>query len=306
MKYGVMVGEGSGAAPDLSALVERSQRVERLGLDTAWIGNITLDAVTAAAVAGSATQRIEIGTSVTPIPTRHPAAMLQQAETAQMACGGRFTLGLGLAHRFRVEGSWGLPYDRPARRMRAYLEALGPALAGEDCACSNEYFNVKLQPNRLAPKTGILIAALGPVMLELAGELAGGTITWATGPKTLADHVLPNIRKQNANPRIVAGFPILLTGNQEKAAETAARLFGMYSRAPSYKAMIEREGVASVDALALIGSEQDLTRRLTELESIGVTDFCGFLFETEPGEMDRTMQFLGSQRTHRVEGRSEA
>ena len=296
MKYGVMVGEGSGAAPDLNALVERSRLAERVGLDTAWIGNIALDAVTAAAVAGSATQRIEIGTSVTPIPTRHPAAMLQQAETAQMACNGRFTLGLGLAHRFRVEGYWGLSYDRPARRMRAYLEALVPALAGEDCTCNNEYFNVKLQPNRLAPKTDVLIAALGPVMLELASELAGGTITWATGPKTLADHVLPIIKKKNASPRVVAGFPVLLTGNYEKAAERASRLFGMYSRAPSYKAMIEREGVASVDALALIGNEQDITGRLEELESIGVTDFCGFPFETEPGEIERTMQFLGSQK----------
>ena len=295
MKYGVMVGEGSGAAPDLSALVKRAQLAERLGLDTAWIGNMAIDAVTAAAVVGPATNHIEIGTSVTPIPPRHPVALQQQAETAQMACGGRFTLGLGVGHRFRVEGIWGLSYERPARQMRAYLEALAPALAGEECTCTNEYFNVKLQPNRLAAKTDILIAALGPVMLELAGELADGTITWATGPKTLENHVLPNLRKKHPNPRIVAGFPILLTGNHEKAAEAASRLFGLYGRVPSYKAMIEREGVESVDALALIGSEQDLTRRLAELESIGVTDFCGFPFETEPGEIDRTMEFLGSR-----------
>ncbi len=295
VKYGVMVGEGSGAAPELNALVKRAKFAERVGLDTAWIGNIAIDATTAAAVVGAATNTIEIGTSVTPIHTHHPAAMLQQAETTQMACDGRFTLGLGVGHKFRVEGIWGLSYDRPASRMRAYLEALVPALAGENITCNNEFFNVTLQANPEAPQTNVLIAALGPVMLELAGELTGGTITWATGPNTLRAHVLPNLKRKHANPRIVAGFPVLLTANHAQAKEAASRLFGMYGRVPSYKAMIEREGVESVDRLALIGNEQDLAKRLDEIASIGVTDFCGFLFETESGEIERTLQFLASR-----------
>ncbi len=295
MKYGVMIGEGSGAAPDLDALVERAQLAERAGLDSAWIGNIVLDALTAAAVAGSATETIEIGTFVTPIPNRHPATVVQQAETAQMACNGRFTLGLGSAHRFRVEQIWGLTYDRPAARMRAYLESVVPVLQGEKVVSSTDYHQVKLVPNPLAPNTQVLIAALGPIMLELAGELATGTVTWAAGPKTLAEHVLPTIKRFSSDARVVAGFPIAVTANKEAAWNRAERLFGPYSKAPSYKAMLEREGVASLEQLSLIGTEQEVSARLKALEDIGVTDFCGYPFATEPGEIDRTIEFLGSK-----------
>ncbi len=294
MKYGVMVGEGSGAKPELGGLVERARLAEASGLDSAWVANISIDAILASAVAGRVTERIEIGSAVTPIPIRHPAAMQQAAETAQQACDGRFVLGVGMAHKFLVKGGWGLSYDRPAAQMRAYLEALAPVLSGEAVTCENEFFNVKLQPNPLAPRTEVLVAALGPIMLELAGELAAGTITWATGSRTLAEHIVPTINKTHSSPRVVAGFPVSITNNVEAGKAKAARLFAGYARIPSYRAMLEREGIAGVEELAMIGSEKEVAQRITKLESIGVTDFCGFPFETEPGEVDRTIRFLGS------------
>ena len=294
MKYGLMVGEGSGTAPDLNPLVARAKLAEESGVDTAWCANVSLDAITSAAVVGAATSRIEVGTAVTPMPVRHPVVMQQQAETAQLACHGRFTLGIGLAHRFLVERGWGLSYDRPAAQMKADLEALVPVLAGEKVACENDYFNVKLQPNSLAPKTEVLVAALGPMMLKLAGELSAGTITWATGPKAIADHIVPTISLTHATPRVVAGFPVALTSNIEEAREKAASLFAMYTQLPSYKAMLDREGIEGVQDLAIIGDEKAIKDQIDGLEEIGVTDFCGFLFETEVGEIDRTIRFLGS------------
>ena len=108
MRIGMMVGEGSGAAPELTGLVERGKEAEAAGLDSAWIANIQLDGMTAAAVLGVATSHIEIGTAVMPTYTRHPAAMAQQAGSTQLACDGRFTLGIGLAHKFMVENAWGI------------------------------------------------------------------------------------------------------------------------------------------------------------------------------------------------------
>ena len=131
MRIGMMVGEGSGATPDITGLCERGRLAEAAGLDTAWIANIQLDAMTGAAALASSTDRIEIGTAVVPTFTRHPVAMLQQAASTQLVCDGRFTLGVGLAHKFMVEDMWGLSYDKPAKHMRSYLEVLAPGLKGE-------------------------------------------------------------------------------------------------------------------------------------------------------------------------------
>ena len=146
MRIGIMVGEGSGAAPELAGLLERGRAAEAAGLDTAWIANIGLDALTASAVLGNATQRIEIGTAVVPIYTRHPAAMIQQTASTQQACQGRFALGIGLAHRFMVEDMWGLSYAHPAAAMRDYLEVLGPQLRGEPVQRTSGAYPVRLAP----------------------------------------------------------------------------------------------------------------------------------------------------------------
>ncbi len=297
MRMGLMVGEGSGAAPEIKGLMERGQMVERLGLDTAWIANIGLDAMTASAVLGAATKNIEIGTAVVPTFTRHPQAMAQQAASTQLACDGRFTLGVGLAHKFAVEDMWGMSYDKPALQMRTYLDILEPALQGQPVKCQNENYNVNLNPMPEGTQTSVLVAALGPLMLKLAGKMAGGTITWATGNKTLEDHIIPTITSAAADagrpsPRIVAGFPVILTTNRNEARTLAAELFAIYAQIPSYRAMLDREGASGVEDLALIGDEHELREAITRLESIGVTDLCAFPFETTPGEIEATAEFL--------------
>lgn len=299
MRIGMMVGEGSGSAPDLASLVSRGQMIEAAKLDTAWIANIGLDGMTAAAVLGQVTHNIEIGTAVVPTFTRHPVAMLAQATTTQQACAGRFTLGVGLAHKFFVEDMWGLSYQQPAKQMRAYLEILSPGLRGEAVAHSNEFFKVNLPAVTMPSNPQLLVAALGPMMLRIAGEHAAGTITWATGIKTIAEHIVPTISTAansfgRAQPRVVAGLPVLLTNNIAAARDLAATIFSFYAQVPSYRAMLDREGVSGIEDLALIGDERLLAGKIAQLESAGVTDLCVFPFETCPGEIERTVQFLGS------------
>ena len=296
MKVGLMVGEGSGAAPELKGLVERGQMAEHFGFDTAWIANITLDGMTAAAALGGATSQIEIGTAVVPTFTRHPVAMAQQSASTQMACEGRFTLGIGLAHKFMVEDMWGLSYDKPAQQMRAYLEILEPALRGVAVTHRNENYDVKLMAMPDGTDTSVLVAALGPLMLQIAGRLSGGTITMATGLKTLETHIVPTItagaeEAGRPPPRIVAGFPVLLTANKAEAHDLITRVFKVYAGVPSYRAMLDREGVSGVEDVALVGEEVELNAQLERLESIGVTDLLVMPFETSPGEMERTIEF---------------
>jgi len=297
MRIGMMVGEGSGAAPDLAALLQRGLAAEVDGMDTAWIANIGLDALTAAAVLGNATQRIEIGTAVVPIYTRHPAAMIQQTASTQQACSGRFTLGIGLAHQFMVEQMWGLSYAKPARAMRDYLQVLGPQLQGQPLQRDEDPFPVRLEPPACEHATSVLVAALGPAMLRLTGELADGTITWATGIRTLEQHIVPRIGEAarlagKPDPRIVAGVPVVLTQKVDEARAAAAQAFKVYAQIPSYRAMLDREGANGVEDLAIIGDEQTVRAEIERLESVGVTDLCAFPFEVEAGEATRTRQFL--------------
>lgn len=301
MRIGMMVGEGSGAAPELNGLVERGRAAEAAGMNTAWIANIALDGMTAATTLGGATDRIEIGTAVMPTFTRHPVAMAQQAASTQLACDGRFTLGIGLAHKFMVENAWGLSYDKPARHMRAYLEILGPLLRGETVERSDDHYRVNLQPPPGDKSTSILVAALGPTMLRLTGELADGTITWATGLKTLTDHIVPGLaegaaRANRPAPRVVAGFPVMLTRKPDEARALAAKTFAVYAQIPSYRAMLDREGAKGVEDLAIVGDENLLRTELGRLESAGVTDLCAFPFEVDEGDMARTIEFLDSVR----------
>ncbi len=302
MRIGMMVGEGSGAAPELKGLIERGRAAEEIGLDNARIANIHLDGMTAAAALGVNTKRIEIGTAVMPTFTRHPAAMVQQTLSTQLACEGRFTLGIGLAHKFMVENAWGLSYDKPARHMRSYLQIIAPVLRGEPVQHADEHYTVNLQPSPIGEKTSILVAALGPAMLRLAGELADGTITWATGLKTLDQHVLPGLeeganRVGKSRPRVVAGFPVMLTNKPDEARALAAETFAVYAQIPSYRAMLDREGAKCVEDLALVGDETLIRTEMNSLESAGVTDLCYFPFELQPGDMKRTMDFLASLRS---------
>lgn len=302
MRLGAMIGEGSGSTPGLGGLVTRARELEARGLHTAWLAHIfSLDAVAALAVVGRETRRIELGTAVVPTYPRHPVALAQQALTAQAASGGRFVLGIGLSHQVVIEGLLGLSYSRRASHMREYLEVLGPLLRGDRCDFDGEEYrvHVALRVPDAAP-VPVLVAALGPKMLELAARLAAGTITWMTGPRTLAGHTVPAIRAAARAagapaPRIVAGLPVALVRDAAAARAKAAETFVVYGQLPSYRAMLDREGAAGPADVAIVGGEGELEAGLRRLEEAGVTDLCASPFEAEPGAGERTLDWLASR-----------
>ncbi len=306
MRIGAMAAEGTGdppvpgmdGPPGLDEIVENVRRFEALGLDTAWIANIEIDAVTASAVAGAATSRIEIATGVTPTPMRHPFALAQQAATAQASCGGRFTLGIGLCHQGMVENLMGLSYARPARQMKEYLEIVGPMLRGEPMNYQGEIYTTRWRGLSHAPPTEIIVAAMGPIMLGHAGRLARGTFVWATGPNTLADYVIPTIKAaaQDAGrpePRVAAGFPISVTDDATTGHEAAARTFAHYKDIPSYRGMLDREGRPGVEDLAVTGDESAVATQLERIRDTGVTDLVAFVYDTDESSRARTEALLG-------------
>ena len=259
------------------------------------------DAISALSIAGRETRRIELATGVTPTPPRHPFAIAQQALTAQAACNGRFVLGIGLSHKIVIENMLGLSYDKPAKQMREYLEVLMPLAQGKPAAFRGDLYRVNgaLQVADGTP-VPVVVAALGPKMLEVAGRLADGTATWMTGIKTLADHTVPTIARAAREagrpaPRVIAALPFVLTSDPAAARDMANKVFAIYGQLPSYRAMLDREGAANPGDVGLLGDEATLRAGLASLRSAGVTHFLASVFAADAGAIERTKTFLKSE-----------
>ena len=199
MRIGVMVGSDKERprADRLAGLVADGRAAEAHGFTSFWIPQVPgyLDAMTAVALLGQATESIEIGTAVVPIQTRHPMIMAQQALTTQVACSGRFTLGIGPSHHWIISDQLGLPYEQPARLVRDYVDVLDAAFAGPGAvAIDNRTYSVH-SPVDVTDSFEMptLLAALGPTMLRIAGERTGGTILWMADERAIGDYVVPRI-----------------------------------------------------------------------------------------------------------------
>lgn len=298
-----------GGARDASveALVAPYRQLEADGFASGWIGNhLNHDAMTVCALAGQATSTLELGTAVVPTYPRHPMVMAQQALTTNMACGGRFTLGLGLSHKFIVEGWQGLRWATPVRHLREYLLVLNALLDGEQVDHDGEEYRVHLNNapfTRLDVPGGgrpqVLIAALGPGMLKVAGELSDGTSMFWCGPNYIERTAVPAITKAaeaagRPAPRVIAGIPLSVTANEEAARASCARVWEVYGRIYSYRKVIEAEGASGVADMAIVGDEASVRAQLKRLESIGVTDYNGAILPVpeDPDAPGRTYEFL--------------
>lgn len=272
------------------------------GFASWWMPQIFgFESLSVLAIVGREVPGIELGTAVVPTYPRHPVTMAQLALTAQAASGGRLTLGIGLSHQIVIENMFGLSYAHPARHLAGYLDALLPLLRGESASTTGDAYAVQaslsLPPGIAAPP--VLVAALGPRLLELAGRLTAGTVTWMTGPTTLADHIVPSITAAaeaagRPAPRVVAALPVCVTADEDAALARCAKVFEMYGFLPSYRAMLDREGAAGPADVAIVGSAATVRERIAALAEVGVTDFVGVEYAADPAEIADTRAVLRS------------
>jgi 5,10-methylenetetrahydromethanopterin reductase len=273
MRIGLVNATAENPNAGLQDVVDELKKIDAEKFPFVSLPNIFgVDAITAIALAGRETQKLEMATGVVPTPPRHPTALAQQALTTQEACGGRFTLGIGLSHKIVIENMFGLSYSKPAAQMREYLEVLIPLLEGKPAAFAGDHYNV-------------------------AGQLTQGTTTWMTGLKTLGDHVVPTITAAadaagRPQPRVLAAIPVALTEDVEAAREACNKAFAIYPTLPSYKAMLDREGVASASEIALLGDESTILKGIAQFRDAGVTDFAASIFPAGPGTSERTRELL--------------
>jgi 5,10-methylenetetrahydromethanopterin reductase len=298
MRIGTLLAETGGD----QAVVELADQLRRAaddGFASAWMSQIFgLDALTALAVAGSQVPGIELGTAVVPTYPRHPAVLAQQALTAALAAGpGRLILGIGLSHKIVIEDMYGYSFDRPARHMREYLSVLQPLLDGT--AVSVDGSTLSAHIGLSAPRAGrvpVLLAAMAPRMLNLAGEQTDGTVLWMTGPATVRDYVVPAISAAASaagrpSPRVVCALPVCVTSDPAAARASAATEFAIYGQLPSYRAMLDREGAAGPGDVAIVGDEDAVAAQVLALADAGVTDFVANEF-AHGQERERTRSLL--------------
>ncbi|MCP3937390.1 MAG: TIGR03564 family F420-dependent LLM class oxidoreductase [Actinomycetia bacterium] len=273
--YGVGTGVGS-----LDTLREHAGWAQSAGFESFWVSQIFgLDPIVAiAAIASEFPELAEFGTSVVPLTGRHPMSLGPAALTAQAATVGRFTLGVGPSHKMVAEGLFGESFARPFTRTREFVESLvslfetgATSVDGEELFSSG-WLTID------APPVPILLAALGRRMLEFAGSMTAGTSLGSCGPKTIATHIRPRIvaaaeAAGRPAPRIVALVTVGVTDEVDKRRAAGREQSRMYSELPSYRAMLDIEGVASPADLTLLGSEDEIAEGLNHYVEAGVTDF---------------------------------
>ncbi len=294
---------GGGDNETLEGLVERIVQAEKAGFPSVWLANIfSLDALTVLALAGGRTERVELGTAVVPTYPRHPHALAQQAATVNVACGGRLALGLGRSHQAVIEHMFGIPYDKPISHMREYLTIVRDLTRDGTCSVDGKAYKVNATLNvKGSSPFPVLVGALMPKMLELCGELCEGTLTWMSGPKHVANNIVPTLEAAarkvgRETPRVICSLPICVTSKVEEARAFAAKAFEIYGVLPVYRACLDEEGVAGPADIALIGDETTVRAGLDRLADAGATDFYGAMFPApdDAASIGRTTDFLST------------
>jgi 5,10-methylenetetrahydromethanopterin reductase len=286
----------------IDAIVEDAEKAAEDGFSSYWLAEHPtggFDALTVLSVVGQRIADIELGTAIVPTYPRHPLALAGQVLTIRSLIGDRLTLGIGLSHETMM-AQLGIDFAKPIRHLREYLSILMPLLTdgkvsfdGEVLSCHAEVFQ--------APKVPcpVVVAALGPQALRVAGARTQGTTLAWVGPRTVREHIKPKLTAAaeaagRPAPRIIATLPVCVTDEVDAVRGLVTKLLANYGTLPSYRAMFDREGVEGPGDLALVGDEAFVRAKIDELADAGVTDFAATEFTPTSADRTRTRELLKS------------
>ncbi len=271
---------GGVALRSIAEVRDQAAWADQAGFDSFWVSHgMAVDPIVAlAAVADVAPGLGEVGTSVVPLYGRHPLSLAQQARTAQSAWGGRFTLGVGPSHKAMVEPCLGLSWARPLGYTRDFLAGLAPLLEGQQADVDGTEIVTHAALGIDAAPTTVLLAALGPKMLQLAGQVTAGTTVGQCGPRTIASFIRPSLDAaaeaagRRGPLRVMALVRICVTTDRGPAYRLAQEIGAVYKALPSYAAVLAKEGLDEPADLFLIGSWDEVAEGLAAYAAAGTTD----------------------------------
>jgi 5,10-methylenetetrahydromethanopterin reductase len=298
-----MNGSSLLARPDLGTITTDIVTAEAEGFASYWLAQTGMvDALGVLGSAGPGTNVIELGTAVVPTWLQHPMALAASALTTQANTHGRLVLGIGLSHEPAVEHRWHMTWEKPIRHMLDYLEVLMPALYGETVQHRGEVWSLTAdapmpRPTEQAPK--VMLAALGDQMLRIAGARTDGTILWCVGPRTIETHIAPRINEAAADagraaPSVVCSIPCWVTDDPDSARSFIGTVLAGYAELPSYRAMLDLEGIHGLEELSFVGSEQEVRDGIGRVSEAGATDFTAVVMGGDPDEIAATRAVLAA------------
>ncbi|MDG1365599.1 MAG: LLM class flavin-dependent oxidoreductase [Acidimicrobiales bacterium] len=259
------------SATNVDAAVANAERARAAGCHRYWSPQISnADPMVVLGIVGREVADIRVGTSVVAMQTTFAQNLAAQARTFAQASGGRFTLGLGASHQPAMEMAFGIPWTKPYTHMVEYLDALLPLLEDQHVSTTGEFVTHHASLNVPGPTPDVMLAALGPKMLKLAADRTAGTITWMTGPKTIESHIRPGI----GGGHIAAGVPIFITDDVPAAREFAGNALAIYGQLPSYRAMLDREGMDGPADMVLAGDPETVRAGLEAYKAAGVDEIA--------------------------------
>lgn len=281
-------------------IVDLAAEAEAAGFTSFWLAQLGApDALTVLAMAGARTSTIELGTAVVPTWPRHPLMLAGQALTVQDATAGRLVLGIGLAHKVSVEGTLRIPFATPAKHMREYLDVLQPVLSERKVSARGDIWSAEVEGlgGPAAPAPALMLAAMGPRMLRLAGSRTDGVILWLSGPKAVAEQIRPALESAAEEagrpaPRIVASVPVCVTSNGDQVKGFVAAALGGYNDLPSYRGVMDTEGASGPADVAVVGTAEEVRERIAAFAAAGATDFAPVELGTNPDESAATRALL--------------
>jgi len=292
----------TGGASSAEKLVEQAKRAEEEGFSAMWYpGGGPGDALLG--LVGASTTNLEIGTSIVQTYPCHPSLMAQRAAGIAMAMRRPgFVLGIGPSHEPVIEGVYDMEYSHPGRHTEEYVDILMPLLAGEQVNYTGEDLSYHAMGPAPAPAhpVPVLIAALGPRLLRVAGEKADGTVLWMGNARSIETHVRPCIDKAAAEagkptPRVVAGLPVAVHDDVDEARTVAAEQFAIYGTLPNYQRLLAHGEVDGPGQAAIVGDEAAVAAQLQGLLDAGASDVWAAPFPVgndSSGSRNRTRALL--------------
>jgi F420-dependent oxidoreductase-like protein len=294
----------TGGGTSVDKVIQQARQAESDGFTSLWYASVvTGDPLVAIAFAGRETSKIELGTAVLQTYPCHP--LLQANRVASVVDAMRrpgFTLGIGPSHEPLIRGVFGLSYDHPGRSTEEYVRILTGALRGEtvdfDGADWSAHSGGRTAP--LAQPVSVLVSALGPRLLRVAGELADGTVLWMAPPRAIETHIAPRVcaAASGANrppPRIVAGLPVAVHDDEAEARSAAAASSVMYAGMAAYRRILELGGASAPADAAIVGNERSVRAQLQGLLDAGASDIWAAVFpvgDNRAKSLKRTTELL--------------
>lgn len=289
-----------GIMPDLfsttlSQMQEEAKLLQDCHGSTYWIPQIwRYDALTLIPKLADAAPDVEFASAVVASYLRHPMTLASQALTTNILTKGNFTLGIGVMHKPVIENTFNMHFDQPLRHMTEYLDILLPLLNQTPTKVRGTTFSYDGSLD-VPEATGcdVMLAALGPKMLRLCAERTSGTILWMTGPKTIREKIIPTLKESQTKKtlRVAAMLPIFITDDMVVGKRIAAKTYALYAQMPSYRKMLNEEGMKNPEDYVLVGSEETVLEALSNYRAAGITD-CGIQISPSQ-DRERAMNFIG-------------